>query len=124
MKNPDIRFYLINKDRKWKSYEECYSHHLAERTKYHNEYGKDGFLSERTDESFIPIRSEQEAKREWNMQNKMCGGEVKVIQIEDEKQIKEIEQLEGFVRWIKPHQIPNKGEHNLHFTKEEMLNDD
>lgn len=123
----NIKFYMINKNRKWKSFQDCYAHHLKEMFDYHNSYGKDGFLSERTDASRIPDRAKWEAEREWNSQNKLCGGVLYGVQLDPEKseeQIKEIESMEGFVRWVEPRQIPEKGKKQLKYTREDIFKDE
>lgn len=101
-----IKFYLVNYNRKYKSYDDCYNHHLAERSRYHYEVGQYEFGSAHTHEDMIEFRSKQEADMEWEGINEVCGGEIRPIQIESEKQILEIEKSDGFVRWIDPKDIP------------------
>lgn len=95
-----IKLYLSEPENKWNSYEDCYNDHLKKITRYHNEYGKDGFLSERTYESELTEIASKKARYSYSMKDALVINEVLINRISQEEEISRIENLTGFVQWI------------------------
>lgn len=67
---PHLHYYLKDKVKRFSSFDECHQYVKEKRIKYHNERGKDGFLSERTDDYYISSEAISiEACRIWDEDN-------------------------------------------------------
>lgn len=104
MNNIYLKFYITKRERfkRWKTFKECFKTMLKETEDYYNEFGKDGFLSERIYKEDIKIIAMREAKREWNS-DKVCNFEIHSVPIKknlEKYQINIIENTKNFVRWV------------------------
>ena len=99
--NLGVKAYFGKRMEHWNSYEECYQHHYNDLKKYHDEYGKDGFLSERTHEENIPSRAKQRADYDWEMQqsNAIVLDKARV-DFDDQETFKKVEQQLDFIEWV------------------------
>jgi len=97
---PYIRYCEVLKNQNL-SYEKLYEKHLADTIKYFNEWGKDGFLSEKVYIDNITIIAERNAKNEF-AQNE-CTHQIESIFVnkDDEQEIiKLTENRKDFVKWV------------------------
>lgn len=108
--NLGVKAYFAKRIHFWNSWEECYQHHYNDLKKYHDEYGKDGFLSERTYEENIPRRAKERADYDWRMQQEDAIILDKArVDFDDPESFRKVEQQPDFISWCSPGDIIFKG---------------
>ncbi len=104
--NLGVKAYFGKNMDHWNSYQECYDYHYNDLMKYHNKYGKDGFLSERTYAENIPSRAKTQADHDWEMQQ---AGAIVLdkarVDFDDPESFRKVEQQPDFIEWANPGDI-------------------
>jgi len=96
------KFFVVKYKKKWKDYDTCLKYHLNSIIKYYNEFGKDGFLSERVYKDDIEFMAKTKANMDWKMEE-MCSCTMEKININpllEKSIISMVENRKDFIRWV------------------------
>jgi len=112
VKEPYTKYYLLNQNKKWNSYDECVDYYMTETKKYFDKVGEEQFLEEnRHDHSIIypQLLIEEKIKyiatekgsKEWSIsQIDLKIYKVKIMSDNEKEQITQIENQNGFSSWF------------------------